>query len=242
MPTKDAVKKRLADLAGKGKALLQLLKKAPGNTHARFATAYQRWYTEALAAVKTLAPDRADEFTMYYVGSPPRRTPGPDNYGVQHYLRALTLPRVRGFDRRSTTHINIFSQLTIVKALSTRINSALADIEGSLFAGLVGAELEAAAKLMRVNLRAAGAVAGIVLETHLSKVASQHGVKSQKKSPGISGWNDALKNAKVYPTPVWRRIQFLGDLRNQCCHKTPDEPTRDGVRDLLDGVSWVCGT
>ena len=40
----------------------------------------------------------------------------------------------------------------------------------------------------------------------------------RKKNPAISDLNDHLKNCGIIDVPIWRKIQFLGDLRNLCDH------------------------
>jgi hypothetical protein len=59
--------------------------------------------------------------------------------------------------------------------------------------------------------RAAGAVAGVVLEKHLGQIAQNHKITLKKKDPTISELNDQLKAEKVFEIPIWRQIQRLGD-------------------------------
>lgn len=88
--------------------------------------------------------------------------------------------------------------------------------------------------------RAAGAVAGVVLEGHLKQVCDNHGLP--KKSGTIAVLNDALKLADVIGLPQHRQIQFLGDIRNKCGHKNVSDPTADEVSDLINGVDKVVKT
>jgi hypothetical protein len=83
-------------------------------------------------------------------------------------------------------------------ALDSRIEGVLADVTGSLFAELQDAELHAAEKLKNISLRAAGALAGVVLERHLQRTAINHFIKLKKANPTISDLNDPLKQADVY--------------------------------------------
>ena len=55
---------------------------------------------------------------------------------------------------------------------------------------------------------------GVVLEKHLGQVAINHNVKTRKKNPTISDYNDLLKNGGVLDVPSWRQIQRLGDIRS----------------------------
>lgn len=90
--------------------------------------------------------------------------------------------------------------------------------------------------------RAAGVVAGVVLERHLKEVSGNHGITIRKRAPAISDLNDTLKNENVIAIPDWRSIQHLGDLRNLCGHDKDSEPTRDKVNDLISGVAKVTKT
>jgi hypothetical protein len=91
-------------------------------------------------------------------------------------------------------------------------------------------------------LRAAGAIAGVVLEHHLTQVCANRALKVAKKHPGISVLNDTLKNGNVIGVPEWRGIQRLGDLRNLCDHPKGADPTPEQIEDLLDGVAKVTKT
>ena len=95
---------------------------------------------------------------------------------------------------------------------------------------------------MAINLRAAGALAGVVLERHLQRVAINHGIKITKASPTISDLNDPLKQAGIYGTALWRKIQLLGDLRNLCSHSKKREPKREEIEELISGVNSIIKT
>lgn len=63
---------------------------------------------------------------------------------------------------------------------------------------LFDSELDAARELHNHGfLRAAGIVAGVVLEGHLQRVAQSRSVASRKKHPTISDFNDGLKEAAI---------------------------------------------
>lgn len=136
-------------------------------------------------------------------------------------------------------HLKTTNQAQILKSLSSRLDGVLQDITGHLFADLQDSELTAADQLKKVNLRAAGALAGVVLERHLQRAAQNHNISINKKSPTISDLNDPLKNTGVYDLPTWRKIQLLADLRNICVHEKGKEPTDEDVDELISGVNWA---
>ena len=70
-------------------------------------------------------------------------------------------------------------------------------------------------------------------------MALNHDVKVPKKNPTISELNLVLKQASVYDTPTWRKIDYLGDIRNLCSHKKAVAPTLEQIEELILGVNWA---
>ena len=206
-----------------------------------FRTVYQRWDTQSLKIVQTLAPDKYDEFVNYFLNNPNRKLL---DACIQEYVRGTgqakdaytdELP----FDPQELARIRFLKQLQVMDELSYQIESVLADAEEHLFAELQEKELEAARALQPINLRAAGALAGVVLERYLQKLALKHGVTIAKKEIAIRDLNDPLKLANAYDFHTWRRIQLLGDLRNLCSPHRNGSPTKEQIEDLISGVSTV---
>ena len=92
------------------------------------------------------------------------------------------------------------------------------------------------------SFRAAGALAGVVMEKHLAQVCDNHGIPLHKKAPTIADFNDKLKEAEVIDISQWRFNQHLGDIRNLCDHDKDAEPTKEQVNDLVDGVRKLTKT
>ena len=91
-------------------------------------------------------------------------------------------------------------------------------------------------------VRGAGAIAGVVLEGHLSQVCENHELKSRKKNPTINDFNQLLKDEEIIEVKDWRFIQHLGDLRNLCDHKKEKEPSKEDIDDLINGVDKISKT
>ena len=51
----------------------------------------------------------------------------------------------------------------------------------------------------------------------------------------LSDYNDLLKENDVYDVSMWRKILYLSDVRNKCDHDKGKEPTKEEVKDLIDG-------
>lgn len=238
MTKREAIHKELEALYQEGLKLADAFQKKEDKL---FRLDYQRWYTKALKAVASLAPDRHAEFRSYYEVDPKRKTLGYGTYVIQDYIKGVE-PNLLGhpdFDIREPTHRCFFNQLTILHAVGERITSVLANIEDELYAEVQDGEIAVARQLSKVSVRAAGALVGVLIEGHLQKVASAHGVKVTKKNPTIADLIDPLKAASVIDTPAWRKISFLADIRNLCSHKKDAEPTKEQVEELIQGAEWL---
>jgi hypothetical protein len=115
----------------------------------------------------------------------------------------------------------------------------LSDIETTLLSEIQEDELSSARQIMKISLRASGAICGVIIESHLQKVCKNQNIKIRKKNPGISDLNELLKQEKSYETTTWRKISYLADIRNICSHKKDQEPTKDQVLELIDGTNWL---
>ena len=127
-------------------------------------------------------------------------------------------------------------QLSILDSCYDLIDSKLIDIAGILQYELFENELHAAKDLLLKKYnRAAGALAGVTLEIHLSKVCSNHLIKFRKANPTISNFNEKLKEKSIIDMSTWRLIQRLGDIRNMSVHSKEREPSKDEIEDLIRG-------
>ena len=205
-----------------------------------FKNDYQAWYSEAKVVIKQLLPDRLSDFERHYEKPKPRKDITFDNYRIEDYLQGLNVTRglyaekVVGPDGAIP---QFQQQLAILKSVSSRFESSLFDIRQLVQADLFDSELESAKELIKHGfLRGAGAIAGVVLETHLAQVAKNHNIQTRKKDPTISEFNELLKNAGIIDVPSWRQMQRLGDIRNLCDHNKDREPTREEAQELVDGV------
>ncbi|MCI0560080.1 MAG: hypothetical protein MN733_16445 [Nitrososphaera sp.] len=205
---------------------------------------YQSWYSECIALLKQLLPDRLSDFVRLYEKPKSRKEIDFENYRIEDALQGLRVTRsgeVIVDDKAALPHIR--QQVAILNSLKNRFESSLYDIRQLVQADLLDSELDAARELLKHKFtRAAGAVAGVVLEKHLTEVCAARGIKIAKKHPGIADLNEALKSAGAIGTPEWRFNQHLADIRNLCDHNKNKEPTSDQVNDLIDGVAKVTKT
>ena len=211
-----------------------------------FKDGYQRWYSEAKALIRQLLPDRVEDFSRHYEKPKSRKEITFENYSIEDCLQGLNV--TRGYAKEKVVGPEaaiprLQQQIAFVRAAKGRFESSLFDIRQLLQADLFDSELDAAGHLLKNKFyRAAGALAGVVLERHLGEVCSSHKVPLRKKEPAISDLNDALKETAVIDTAQWRFIQHLGDIRNLCDHSKKVEPTAEQVQDLLTGTAKVTKT
>lgn len=244
MGTKEEIKAELNTLIESQGDLLALTKS--NEDILAFGTKYQHWYSSAYKIVEALAPERLPEFVSYYLIDPKRKVTDAGNYVLQDYIKGIGA-RTNHYDKplwdtNNLVALRVLNQLQILSSLSSRIESILQDVTGHLFAELQDAELVAATQLIKISKRAAGALAGVVLERHLQRTADNHKIPVGKKSPTISDLNDPLKNNGVYDTPVWRKVQLLADIRNLCSHQKSAEPTDEQINELIAGVNSIVKT
>lgn len=209
-----------------------------------FRTGYESWYSEALVVIRVLLPERLEDFKSLYEVPKGRKLADYGNYTLSDYL--IGLKSTRGYDTvvdRTAGLPKLQRQTAILASVQKRFKSSLFEIKSILQADLFDSELSAANELLKKGFcRGAGAIAGVVLEGHLQEVSANHQIKFRKKSPTISDFNNGLKEAEVISVSQWRFISLLGDYRNLCDHKKPDDPSHSQVRDLIDGVEKVLKT
>ncbi len=211
-----------------------------------FSLEYQSWYSEAKVLVKQLLPDRLEDFVRHYEKHKSRKNITFENYKIEDYLQGLKV--TRGWEKEKVAGpdaaIPLFrQQVAIVKSIRSRLGSSLFDIRQLVQADLFDSEIDAATELAKNKFtRAAGALAGVVLERHLAQVCDNHSIVIKKKSPTINDLNSLLKDAGVTDTPQWRFIQHLADIRNLCDHDKKVEPTQEQVTDMTAGVAKVLKT
>jgi hypothetical protein len=210
----------------------------------KFSQTYQRWYSEALAMLSVLLPDRVDDFKAYYKLPRPPKELDISSYTISDYLKGTQV--IQGGQRvlvdRKAAQTPMEQQSEIVNAAMSRFDSSLFDIRGVVQADLFDNKLDAADELNKHGFaRGAGAIAGVVLEGHLATVCKNHSISITKKKPTLSDYYEALKAANVIDQQTWRFIQHLGDIRNACDHKGKD-PTRDDVAALVAGVRKISKT
>lgn len=126
----------------------------------------------------------------------------------------------------------------LIASIPAYLRDRLYDLRLEVEQAYAGDELTEATVLLKArHFRAAGALAGVTLERHLKLLCDRYQppIKYSAKAT-ISPLNDSLKNAGVYDQARWRKVQWMGDIRNECDHSGTDEPKRDTIQELIAEV------
>jgi len=206
---------------------------------------YEMWYSESYAVIKIILFDRISDFAKMYYDDKTKNgiklhfqyTP-PKSESMKWDIDSYSPPEAIDVAK------SIFdSQIGILKSCEKRFESSLFDIKQLLQADIFDSELDAARELNKKGFaRGAGAMAGVVLEGHLSQVCNNHKIVINKNHSTINDLNQLLKDNEVIETPTWRFIQHLTDLRNLCDHKKQKEPTKEEIEELINGVVKISKT
>lgn len=224
---KDKIIEELKELYNDGLELKKVFNK-------NIQIEYQVWYTKSLRLVKQLAPERYEDFLSQYSNK--------SIADIYHFFTDTSID-VDMFSNREKTIKKFDIQIGILKSVVESIESVLSNITGLLEAELFDNELDSAKNLVRNGyIRAAGAICGVVLETHFSKILINHSLKQPKRDMQISDYNDLFKQENIYDITNWRFVQYLGDIRNKCDHKKTDDPTQDEINSLINGTEKVIKT
>lgn len=242
--TKGKIKEEVKQLVDTGKAILKV--ECENKDHSTLGL-YQSWYSKSCKLIQQILTDRLEEFTEYYMQK--KRNPDKINYlsyAISDYYMGVSV--TRGLDKVEvvnpiSAYISKFQQqIYILNSVSEVIDSIITNVKGTLQADIFDAELDSAQYLSKNGfIRAAGAMAGVIIEKHFGLVAENHKIKIAKKSPTIADYNDIFKDA-IYDVVQWRFIQRLADIRNYCAHDKGREPTKEEVQELLDGTSKIIKT
>ncbi len=250
MNTTSNIEKYKNDIGKLVKAGEAIFRKMKDNKNlAQLRQDYEMWYSESYAIIKIILSDRIFDFSKMYYDDKKKE-------GLKTYFQHTPSTIIKGNDwmmeigdrvippKEIDIAKSIFdSQIGILKSCEKRFDSSLFDIKQLLQADIFKSELDAAKELNKKGFtRGAGAVAGVVLEGHLTQVCSNHNIAIKKSNPTINDLNQLLKDNEVIETPTWRFIQHLGDLRNLCDHKKQKEPTKEEIEELIQGVDKISKT
>ncbi len=214
-----------------------------------FKKEYQQWYSAALAVVRQLLPDRLEDFRAYYREPYSKDHSEYENYRISDYLAGY-YTATDSFGTwvdmsKDTVVLELFrQQLAIVKGAPGMLASSLHKIKQLVQADLFDSELEAAKALSDSGFsRAAGVMAGVIMEKQLAQVCENYKLKLQKRHPTINDFNKILVENNAIDGSESEFIKYLGSIRNSCAHHNEGKAvTEERVTDLIKGVKKLIKT
>lgn len=238
-------KEDLGQLVSTGATLLKDLSENKDKANV-FTLGYQNWYSEAQEIIKQLLPNRLEEFNQLY-NETKRKLINSSTFSIKDWLLGVRSSTDylgnKVFDDYAAAVMRLQSQVSILKSIERRFESSLFDVQQIVQADLFDSELDAARELNKLGFaRCSGAIAGVVLEKHLTQVCDNRNINISKRDPGINDYNQTLKDNGVIDVKDWRFIQHLADLRNLCDHNKKKEPSKIEVADLIEGVGKITKT
>ena len=135
---KSQIEEELARLLDQQKQILKSLEDIKDIIE--FRTVYQRWDTQSLKIVQTLAPDKYDEFVNYFSTNPNRKLL---EASIQDYVRGMgqakdaytdELP----FDPHELARIRFLNQLQVLDELSYRVEISPGGCRKPFVCGITG--------------------------------------------------------------------------------------------------------
>ena len=202
---------------------------------------YPSWYTRVLRIMRTViahrSHDAADQEKVGEDGNRPALYAAPHEAGIGMAI-AENGEMIASAQLTFLAHFH--HQLRSLHSVRNGLEYVLADMQGALYSEVGEHVLAAAYELFRRGHgRAAGTLAGVLLEIHLAKVAAKYRVPHCSNAIGITPLNEALKRGGIYDGEVWRFIQHLGALRHTCVDASMRDPTVDELTTLFQGVETI---
>ena len=198
---------------------------------------YQVWYTQTLRLVEAVLPERRREFEGYYRSDQESRD---QPATIAAILGSPSGPRASAEKREPLAGLFDpgLEQGTFLHLLGMQL-AILASAVPTLLPEerRPDRELQAARRLLsKGHRRAAGVVAGFVLESHLTKVAQTHDLALPKSgSSSLRRLNRALRKAGVCGPARSRQLRRLAALSDSCVRRKR-KISRRRVSELLSGV------
>lgn len=191
-----------------------------------FKEEYQNYYSSCCALLeKNYNTDRTREFKEIY---------------EKHIVPILSSKYIA---QNSGYHLldTLENQILILKALPDYVRQRAPTIEFTIAFILMEDELlEAEHLLKKGHIRAAGAISGVVLERQLKMRCDKNDPKIKySKKASIGKLNDLLKSNNIIDQVEWRKIQYLGDIRNKCDHDHKSAPKAEDVEDMISKVKEI---
>lgn len=156
------------------------------------------------------------------------------------YYRALPKVGHNAISEQAWSNTTIPTMVGALKSLREAVDKGyLVSLEDRIRANIHDDFLQQGRVLLDAGYHVAAMVLiGGVLEDHMAKLCTKNGL-TWTGNASISKYNDALHQGGIYDKPTWRRIQSIGDVRNDAAHGNGAKVKADDVEDAYRFVGRI---
>lgn len=127
-------------------------------------------------------------------------------------------------------------QMILLRSLPSYIEGKIYDLELNIATTIMGDELKEAKLLLdRKFIRAAGAVAGVILERYLKTQLNRANppIKYGEKAT-LGSLIEKIEASGLFEETIIQKLRYLNAVRIKCDHDKEDEPQEIEVKELID--------
>lgn len=190
---------------------------------------YNSFYTRSSLIIEKILPNRINEFHQCYKLTSENKLA---KYDISTYLiRVQCISLSRDYELEA---IKLFErQLSILESAYDTLNTVVFNIENDIRQNIYVDELDSAEHLLdKGYIRAAGSIAGVVLENHLKTICKSVSSITLKGDETLYQYNANLKS--ILGNILWGRIDAISRIRNLCDHAKEETPTKADVLLLIN--------
>ena len=233
--------KKLKDEANKlvnqGKQFIYCINESPSLD---FQIEYETWYSLACRLVDRIMPERLYEFKLCY-SNPAEKI---NTYTMSSYFLKIGNYHIP-FRETIRYYADKFNkQLSILVGVVSCIDSSILDIRNQVYYEFQENEIAVAKEVIKINPRASGIIARVVIEKHLKNISEKRSimVKSKYTNPGLADYILTLRNEGVIQETEKKKLDYLKEIGNKCAHDKGAEPKEEEVQELINGANWCIST
>ncbi len=206
---------------------------------------YHAWYNKSCEMVRIFSPRRLEEFEAFYTGSKHiKKIEDLDSMtaGITHCFQELPItPDNKKIKRLIKFNVCLNMQRDILIAIAENFDKDILNLESTIQYGISKSEIDIAKELKEnKHFRAAGAIAGVVIEVHLRAVATKRDIQLPI-NPQMKHYNEKLKG-KAYDATITKQIELCSIIRNKCAHASDNPPTDDEINTIISIAEKIIAT
>ncbi len=175
---------------------------------------YYIWYDKTCNALRVLASKKFEEFQNFYT-----------NY-TEEWIIDRTKDSFFKFEK------GFRMQRYILASINKNFDTPFFNLERDIRHDIYKSTMDIAKEIQEEDPRIAGAIASVMLEVHLKKIAIKHGIED-KENNSIADYNNFLKTKRVYDGILADQIKPCRKIRNKCIHTNQGDPSVGEVSTII---------